>query len=77
MKGAIVGKKARITEGMFKGYVGMLYAADFTDKYSRWHYVLIEVDKITSIQIHPQFVEQTGIDEDKQIDIASLLQAVE
>ena len=74
---AIVGKKAKITEGIMKGYVGELYAADFTDKQSKWHFVLIEVDKITSIQIHPQYIDQ-NIDEkdDKQIDISSLLPGV-
>jgi hypothetical protein len=71
---AMVGKKAKITDGIFKGYVGFLYAADFTDKQSKWHSVLIEVDKITSIQIHPQYIDQNIEENDeKQIDIASLL----
>lgn len=73
MKGATVGRKAMITEGTFKGYVGMLYAADFTDKQSKWHFVEIEVDEITAIKIHPKHVEQTNIEEDKQIDIATML----
>lgn len=48
--------KYRVTSGKLTGFVGRCYAADFTDN-GHGHFILLEVDDVSSIFVHPKDVE--------------------
>lgn len=62
--------KYRITDGKLKGFIGMCYAASFSE-HPHGPHLLLKVDDVTSIFVHPKHVEE--VKEPDSLDVRQVL----